>query len=92
MPVVDSGAVSDPVSSIDAPRSTPSARSATTAAIRRARLIRAWTALHAQDERRQPLMVRGYDPRYARPDITHECALAEAAAAAAMAEMDRRVD
>jgi hypothetical protein len=32
-------------------------------------------------------MLRGYDPRYACPDITRERAAAEAAAAAAMARM-----
>jgi hypothetical protein len=32
-------------------------------------------------------MLRGYDPRYACPDMTRERAGAEAAAAAAMARM-----
>ena len=53
--------------------------------LKRARLIRAWAQTTAS--RPDPAMLRGYDPRYACPDMTRERAAAEAAAAAAMARM-----
>ena len=63
--------------------SAPTVAQSSSADRKRVRLIRAWvqTTVCLSDP------VRGYDPRYACPDMTRERAAAEAAAAAAMARM-----
>ena len=56
------------------------------------RLIRAWAQSQASAALSCPSTMRGYDARYARPDMTRERASAEAAAAAAMARAIGNVD
>jgi hypothetical protein len=71
----------------DSPSSSSSERRERTQA-----LASAW--IDAQAAAAKPLTstLRGYDPRYERPDITHERALAEACAAAALVESSQQGD
>jgi len=65
--------------------SAPAASQSSSVDRKRARLFRGWAQTTAP--LLDPAMLRGYDPRYACPDMTRERAVAEAAAAAAMARM-----
>jgi hypothetical protein len=53
------------------------------------RLIRSWHRLRSASETPDDSNERGYDSRYDQPDITHERATHEAAAALAMARKYR---
>ena len=70
----------------DAPSSSSARRERTQA------LASAWVDAQAAAAKPLTSTLRGYDPRYERPDITHERALAEAFAAAALAKSPQRGD
>ena len=54
------------------PSSTPLTTPASRADAKRTRLIRAWAKSQAGAALSCPSTMRGYDPRYARPDMTRE--------------------
>jgi hypothetical protein len=55
-------------------------------------LASAWIDAQAAAAKPSESVWRGYDPRYERRDITHERALAEASAAAALAQSSEQGD
>jgi hypothetical protein len=77
---------------IACPASVPPTAQGSKTDARRTRLIRAWAETQAIAALAWPTTTRGYDARYAHPDMTRERASAEAAAAAAMARAVGKVD
>ena len=76
----------------DAERRTDAPSSSSARRERMLALANAWIDAQAAAAKSSESAWRGYDPRYERRDITHERALAEACAAAALAKSSQQGD